>query len=93
MSRIVLDSTPLGLVLQKGTYPQANACRAWLERITIAGHRVVIPDLIDFEVRRELLRLGRKTAVDWLNRLYENPQIDRLPVKPGGASQGRGTMG
>lgn len=80
MRRVVLDSTPLGLLVQKATYPQANACRAWLDGLGNAGVGIVLPDLIDYEVRRELLRLGLTRALRLLDRLYADPHVERLQV-------------
>ncbi|MDQ2652354.1 MAG: nuclease [Chloroflexota bacterium] len=34
-----------------------------------AGHRLIVPEIIDFEVRRELIRLGNQRALLRLNQL------------------------
>lgn len=84
MSRVVLDSTPLGLLLQKSAYPKADACPGWLDRLGRTGRRIMVPNIIDYEVRRELLRLRLVRAIKWLDQLYTNPHVDRLPVTPDG---------
>jgi predicted nucleic acid-binding protein len=63
---IVLDSTPLGLASTRRGQSRWDACRAWLDGLRQAGVRVVVPEVADYEVRRELLRVN---AVAGLRRL------------------------
>ena len=81
MSRIIiLDSTPLGLFLQGRKYQRAEECRHWIRLHHSAGNRLIVPEIIDYEVRRELLRIGRATAVAKLDR-FLNAAPDRfLPL-------------
>ena len=61
MSRfLVLDSGPLGLL----THPQRNAevvaITEWLSRrCLLSGHRVIIPAIVYYELKRELLRASK----------------------------------
>lgn len=61
MSRtIVLDAAPLGLLgapVKKGG--AAAECARWLAGLLSAGARVVVPEIADSEVRRELIRAGK----------------------------------
>lgn len=58
MSRvIVLDAGPLGLLTRSRSVPLANQCAQWLRDLLVAGERVIIPEIADYEVRRELVRL------------------------------------
>lgn len=71
MKRVVLlDAGPLGLLTappdRKG---RALACARWLSDLLIAGVRVVVPEITDYEVRRELLRAGKNASVDRLDAL------------------------
>lgn len=64
MSRIiVLDSSPLGLLFQKPGHPQADECRAWLAQHVAAGAQVIVPEIVKYELRRELIRLGKTRSV------------------------------
>ena len=57
MSRtIVLDSGPLGLVTNPGGSEEAAAWDQWLLNATIGGATVMVPEIADYEVRRELIR-------------------------------------
>jgi hypothetical protein len=41
--------------------PTADACRQWADNCLLAGDTILVPAVIDYEVRRELIRT-RKTA-------------------------------
>ena len=44
------------------------------------GVQIVVPDVIAYEVRRELLRLDRRAAVAGLDRLIAQPNSSRLAL-------------
>jgi len=72
MSRIVvLDTGPLGLVTNPNPTPLAEECAAWLNRVLSSGDIVVVPEIADYEIRRELLRLGKVRGIGELDRLYK----------------------
>ena len=77
IERIVLDSTPLALLCQRRGLAQADECRHWLYRHVVAGVRIVVPEVIDYEVRRELVRLQKGAAIRMLDALIATP-ADRL---------------
>ncbi len=57
MARIILlDSTPLGLACRPHGHVPGDLCRQWLDSIRLAGPLVVVPEIADYEVRRELIR-------------------------------------
>jgi len=58
---VVLDATPLSLLCGPPTKPDVKAARRWRDVLVLAVHRLVIPEIIDYELRRELLR-ARKDA-------------------------------
>jgi predicted nucleic acid-binding protein len=67
---VILDSSPLGLVTQKaGKSVEVDACRQWLQDLLANGIRVYMPEIADYEVRRELIRAGQTTGVARLNSL------------------------
>lgn len=76
---IVLDSAPLGMV----TNPQAKgvplACQMWLKSLLQRGERVVIPEIADYEVRRELLRAGLLKSVRRLDNLKQT--LEYSPIQ------------
>jgi predicted nucleic acid-binding protein len=66
---VLLDAGPLGLVTGPGRNPEANGCRDWLEDLLAAGVEVRVPDIADYEVRRELLRARRFTGIRHIDHL------------------------
>jgi predicted nucleic acid-binding protein len=55
---VFLDSGPLGLASKQAGKADADACRTWLGALDAAGLLVLIPEIVDYEVRRELVRAG-----------------------------------
>jgi len=79
MTRVVLlDSGPLGLVTNPRVTPETAACSQWLEDLAAHGVRVIVPEIIDYEVRRELLRAGKTTGIARLDALLV--QAEYLPI-------------
>ncbi|WP_446389248.1 nucleic acid-binding protein [Coleofasciculus sp. B1-GNL1-01] len=70
MSRfIVLDSSPLGMVTNPKATPLTLECKQWLNSLLAKGEIVVIPEIADYEVRRELLRVGKVAGIRQLDQL------------------------
>jgi predicted nucleic acid-binding protein len=67
MSRVVLvDAGPLGML----THPRPNVeILRWLRRLRRAGAFAMVPEIADYEVRRELLRIDSKISLDRLDTL------------------------
>ena len=56
MSQIIfLDSTPVGLITNPKATPLALQCQQWLDSLLARNINVVLSEIIDYEVRRELL--------------------------------------
>ena len=70
VSRVVLlDAGPLGLVTNPNRSPRAIACAGWLQGLVAASHRVIVPEIADYEVRRELLRANKPRGIGQLDAL------------------------
>ena len=70
MTRIVLlDSGPLGLVTGPYSTPAVAACQQWLDDLLQAHVQVRVPEISDYEVRRELLRARKTRGVQRLDQL------------------------
>ncbi len=77
---VVLDSTPLGQLCDPRTRPGPVACRRWVADMLAAGHRFFVPEIADYEIRRELLRLGNANSIAALDALAPQPGIGYLPL-------------
>jgi hypothetical protein len=64
----------LGLITNPKCSPKSLACTQWLRSLLAAEARVIVPEIADYEVRRELLRSNKLRGIaklDDLNRLLE----------------------
>lgn len=66
---IVLDTSPVGLLVRSQKVPIAAQCRQWLRSLLDQGEWVVVPAIADYEVRRELERLNASAALRRLDAL------------------------
>jgi hypothetical protein len=55
---VLLDASPLGLALGRRGSPLPDHCRSWFRSLIVRGVIVVVPEISDFEVRRELIRIN-----------------------------------
>lgn len=81
---VFLDSGPLGLLANQKNTPQPVACRQWAADLEAAGHRLIVPEITDYEVRRELIRLGATASLALLDRLGVRMQylaLDTLTMR------------
>jgi predicted nucleic acid-binding protein len=69
MNLVVLDTGTLGMVSNPKATPENLRCREWARSLVAAGHRVVVPEIADYEVRRELIRAGKAKGVARLDLL------------------------
>jgi predicted nucleic acid-binding protein len=69
MKRIILlDAAPLGMVTNPRATKENSACQQWVLALLAADERVLVPEIADYEVRRELLRAGKRKGIDRLDR-------------------------
>ncbi len=68
---VVLDSGPLGLLCHSRRSSITVAGEQWLVSLLVAGRRVIVPEITDYEVRRELLRIGKSAALVRLDDLAQ----------------------
>ena len=75
---ILLDSGPLGLVTNPAGSKQGAACGRWLLDAVIGGAMVMVPEIADYEVRRELIRARRAAGIARLDALIG--QVEYLAI-------------
>jgi predicted nucleic acid-binding protein len=75
---VLLDTGPLGLVTNPKRSPQSVACAQWLQTLVVRGIRVIVPEIADYEVRRELLRAKKEKGLARLDALAS--RLEYLPI-------------
>lgn len=77
---VVLDTNILGVLAtpndsesleREGESREVYYCTEWLYRLLSKGAQVVIPNICDYEIRRELIRIS-SSSVEELNNLRES---------------------
>ena len=66
---VLLDAGPLGLVTNPRATPENRECNEWLETLLLNGFQVYVPEIADYEVRRELLRANKLQGIRRLDDL------------------------
>src|ERR1035437_8495179 len=66
---VLLDAGPLGMITNPKSSPENEACKNWLASLAYKGVEIVIPEIADYEVRRELLRAGKERGLGRLDAL------------------------
>ena len=73
---ILLDSGPLGMLCH---YKMHDRVEAWLAEMSASERVVVIPEIADYEVRRELLRKKASKSLRRLDRYKLSLPFSRFP--------------
>jgi predicted nucleic acid-binding protein len=77
-SIILLDSGPLSLLSMPHKPPLAVACEKWFDDLSGQGIKFVVPEITDYELRRELLRAGKSNGIAELEALIQKTTY--LPI-------------
>lgn len=66
---VLLDAGPLGLLTNPSRQSMPVAIRQWLTNLLVAGRQVILPEITDYEVRREYLRANLSQSLLMLDTL------------------------
>jgi predicted nucleic acid-binding protein len=75
---ILLDAGPLGLITNPRASQETRDCNLWLESLVLMEIQVKIPEIADYEVRRELLRADKVKGIKRLDDLQQ--YLDYVPL-------------
>ncbi|MCW3094549.1 MAG: hypothetical protein JWL77_167 [Chthonomonadaceae bacterium] len=78
---VFLDTGPLGILTNPKRPPETVAALNWAVDMMVAGHRIIVPAIADYEVRRELERAGKKNgiaALDAWNSAYPDRYLPSI---------------
>ena len=79
MSQVIfLDSTPVGLITNPKATPLALQCQQWFDALLSRNIQVVLSEIIDYEIRRELLRANKLSSIRKLDFLKS--ELTYLPI-------------
>ena len=81
MNKIVLlDSGPLSLATNPKKSAETIECAIWLEDLSDGGVVIRVPEIVDYELRRELLRAGKSKGIKRLDALIADAADRSLPI-------------
>jgi predicted nucleic acid-binding protein len=78
IKHIVLDSFPLGAISHPKPIREAADITKWAVVCSKAGHKLYVPEVIDYELRRALVRAGKTKGLNKLDGLRNN--FSYLPI-------------
>ena len=76
----LLDSDPFGHACRRGGTPLADRCRLWIDGLMARGVIVVVQEIVDYEVRRELTRIGASASLRRLDALVTSGGLSYAPI-------------
>ena len=60
MNRVImLDTGVLAMVTHPSVSPEIEACNQWVEELLNKDEIIAVPEIADYELRRELLRADK----------------------------------
>ena len=66
---ILLDTGVLGMLVHPAKSGEPLECKTWLKRVVLRGASVYVPEISDYELRRELLRIKSSESIKRLDEL------------------------
>ena len=75
---VLLDAGPLGMISNPSATPANLECYNWMESVLMSGSQIIVPEIADYEVRRELLRANKTHGLARLDLLKDT--LDYLPL-------------
>ena len=77
---ILLDSSPLGIASKPRHKPGVANCLEWISDLRDLGAIIVVPEIIRYELRRDLIRVGATSGLERLDDLAA--RLAYLPLTP-----------
>src|SRR4051794_27175720 len=71
MRLVLLDTGVLGMLSNPRGQPRNDQCRQWARDLFLAGARVFVPEICDYEERRKLIHIGATSGLIRLDRLQD----------------------
>jgi predicted nucleic acid-binding protein len=75
---LVLDSGPLGMASNSLASTETRRFHRWFETMETNGHRILLSEVCDYEIRRELLRINATASLARLDDLVQRLDFMRI---------------
>jgi predicted nucleic acid-binding protein len=75
---IALDTPIIGIVTNPKSSPESFACTAWLKTKLSNDDAIFIPEICDYEIRRELIRANKIRGLTRLDAFKNS--LNYLPI-------------
>jgi predicted nucleic acid-binding protein len=77
---VVLDAGILGLLTNPKRSDTGEACGRWLQLMIINTCPILVPEITDYEIRRELLRANKLNGLRRLDSFITSNAVTYLPI-------------
>ena len=77
---VVLDAGILGLLTNPKRSETGEACAKWLQLMINSNCPILVPEITDYEIRRELLRANKTNGLRRLDSFISSNAIVYLPI-------------
>lgn len=77
---VLLDAGPLGHACRRRGARLGDQCRLWMDGLLAREVDIVVPEIADYEVRRELTRIGATGSLLRLDSLVTTGQLTYAPI-------------
>ena len=77
---VLLDAGPLGHAGRRRGSPLGDQCRLWLDGLLARGVDIIVPEITDYEVCRELTRVGASGSLRRLDALVTTGNLTYAPI-------------
>jgi predicted nucleic acid-binding protein len=75
---VLLDAGPLGMVSNPKASVKNRECFDWLQSLVESRTRIIVPEIADYEVRRELIRAQKLAGLARLDLIKRS--LEYLPL-------------
>ncbi|MHC5718742.1 MAG: type II toxin-antitoxin system VapC family toxin [Nostoc sp.] len=76
---ILLDSGPLGFIIHPSKKNEVFQYKQWFKKI-VSDNLIYIPEIIDYESRRELIRSKLTESIERLDDLKNLKYVNSIPI-------------
>jgi hypothetical protein len=77
---VVLDAGILGLLTNPKRSDIGEACGRWLQSMIVSNCPILVPEITDYEIRRELLRSNKLNGLRRLDSFIASNAVTYLPI-------------